>query len=78
MALAISERALTAEELEKLRQRRPPILFWKWRRLANQEIVRAVGEGLDFEVQRAWNANPCEAQDIGAGGVRDVSSVRVR
>jgi hypothetical protein len=60
MPLSVASRPLTGEELARLRAKRPPFILWKSRRLANQEIARAVGEQLDFEVQRAWNASPCE------------------
>jgi|SRR5262245_4283666 len=60
MGIRITERALTSEELAVLRKKKPIFLFWKERRLTKQELSRATGEELDFEVQRAWNANPCE------------------
>jgi hypothetical protein len=60
MPFSVSTRPLTPEELERLRAKRPPLIFWPSRKVANQELALAVGEQLDFEVLRAWNANPCE------------------
>jgi hypothetical protein len=60
MTLSLVERLLTEEEVAILRRRRPPFIFWRIRRLANEEIARGVGEELNFEIVRVWNANPCE------------------
>jgi hypothetical protein len=60
MSLRVAQRPLTKEEVMILRRRRPPVIFWRSRKLANQELARAIGEELNFEVVRVWNASPCE------------------
>ena len=52
--------AWTPADLEVLRQKKPPVVFWRARRQARQEVVGGFGEEIAFEVRRVWNANPCE------------------
>ena len=59
-SVAVRNVPWSSADFEILRRKKPPIVFWHAWRQARREVAQGVGEEIEFEVRRVWNANPCE------------------